>query len=492
MGIDGDIRRYLKAHSATTGAWVSKNGLVAPVGVSVEIVDILTEMHLMRNYARENHNEFTGNEFYQLVRGWITKATSTASCGAYVICMDYQPYVPHRKHAEQKRRSASRVEVRADYRSGSVFDDAGICEKVPMFVAPPVKNSPATQRVTIELLSDSESESDSDAKVEVRRGFRAPVPFDMRVVLRQRKLRSALIEYLARRMLRDQPIPGVMVFFDYNNVVQVLRSPREGTQWKLQQMKPAVFTHKLGESDLKMLFWLRVFHNHTCWVKSVDGDMLPLLLQYLKATEPERPATAPVYWIYKSWRGGKHDTGGTVNMSNLLERVHQQLKWETEELLVACILCGTDYFTKSSLFHGIGYLYILYAVQQSRAQVATLFRVAGKNNPVTQDLNDAAEAFEIIVRRIYNLRILHRNLVSSTSELDALLAEDRKEEPLPPELVELRAVVEKKKWKKMSVPTVDALDAELSSVLWHIHYWSTLELNTQVTKLDYFDRLLEL
>lgn len=500
MGIDGDIRTYLQAHSATAGAWIGGDGMVAAGGVNVEIVDILTEMHLLRNYRGDNPNEFTGEQFYRIVRSWITKARASSNVGVFVICMDYQPYVPQRKHAEQKRRAAARAsankKTRSDYRSGSLFDDAGIREKVPLFRAPPSKTQPAVQqRMTIELLSDSDSdtetEPDPDAKVEMYRGYRAPVPFDMRVVLRQRKLRSLLMEYLAIRMRRDAVIPGMMVFFDYNNVVQVLRCSRTGTSWQYQQVKPAVFTHKIGESDLKILFWLRVFHNHPCWVRSTDGDMMPLVLQYLKTTQPARSATdAPVYWIYKSWRGGKKDTGGVIRMHDLLEGLHQRLKWETEELMMACIFCGTDYFEKSSLFYGIGYLYVLYAVQQSREQVAVLFRVASKERPSVRELDEATEALQIIVRRIYNLRILHRNLVSTVSELDALAAEDRKQEPLPPSLVELQQVVEKKKWKKMSVPTEEALENELPNVLWHIHYWSTLEFNSRVTKLDYFDQLL--
>lgn len=509
MGIYREIRPYLKAHAATKKAWVGASGVVVSPDQrgAVEIVDVLTEMHPLvnKNKDRAGTRQFTGEEFYQIVRKWIVNA----HVEVYVICMDYQPRVPHRKHAEQKRRAESRAvaagaaERRANYRSGARFTDAGIEE--PIVVLDP--GTPAPRRETSTQVVDDDAK---EARGATRR-FRAAEPFDLDVVLGQRNLRSALIGYVARRMAKDQALYGVSIIFDYNNRVELLQlehTDATSGRWALRPIVTKLFQHGYGESDKKMLFWLRVFHHRPCWVRSVDGDMLPLLLQYLTSTEPARPTDAPVHWIYSSWRRGSKSTGGMINMGDLMSRLHTQLKWNTEEFVVACILCGTDYFEKNTLFRGVGYLYLLYAVQQSRKQVRVLWdyairhafddtvidgddeqKTAIARQDDTKEKAAAQGAFEVIVRRVYDLRILHRNLVALKSDMDALAADKRDDENEPRTLESLQELVQKK-WKSMKVPSRDEVDQQLHLVAWHIHYWCLAELNRKVPRLDLMERLL--
>ena len=458
MGLDSGIKKYIQEH---LDAWIptkdEKNHRV-----QVEISDILTVLHSLGNPFREWSRQFTGRELYLTIRRMVLDLIKRNGISVYIICMDYQPHVPHRKHKTQSKRSSARDIDK--YTQEVVLCDDGIRSEDTSI------SSSSSGAAAIPSTS-----MEADAKSHV---------MDLDRILATRSTRGQMWDYISQKFAKDEAIPNFLMIFDYNHKVDMLGTHKSqvaanGAQpmmWSLKSIETPLFQHRIGESDIKALFWLRVFHRYKAQVRSVDGDMLPLMLQFVKSTQPDRPAGAEVFWK-QNVASAKKTTKTLVNISRLMDLMHGQLKWNTEEFLLACILCGSDFFDKQKILAGVGILYIMYGVQQSRDDVKVLLDHC-HDHTEHDDSKQVVDAFYTIIRRIYTYRVKFARVSSLKEEMKRLAAVPRDQEP--PAMTEEELKKATKKWKRMSIPTLETVSEMTNVLLWHLHYWTFPELNHNV------------
>ncbi len=114
--------------------------------------------------------------------------------------------------------------------------------------------------------------------------------------------------------------------------------------------------HKLGEADLAILYWCRVFRARPVKVLTTDTDFMPLMVNYLMDT-PASDLNSRVIWIYekKAYVDMREFTDLVLDKSNLTPRA----------FALMCIASGSDVFIRSDQpFHGIGLDSIVHAVQR--------------------------------------------------------------------------------------------------------------------------------
>lgn len=454
----------------------------------VEVVDILTQMYLMRNH-NDNNDEFTGDHFYNIVRKKVFASFDTGKVDVYVICMDYQNHVPPQKHEEQKVRAAARA------RSAGMMDGKSIPRYHP--------KSKFGDNGVLEWNPATESFASRWA------------PFSMQRLLASRDLRSRMWMYIMSKFVADKvqyPFHQIVIDFDGRIVVHGnIKGQHDRYPLRAEQITSDRLAHHYGESDLKMLFWARVFHDHPVVFRTTDQDILALSLLYLERVQPER--TAPLLWKYHQ----KQSSKSVVDLRLLLQLMHRHLKWSAQEFVLGCVLCGTDYFKKKTLFNQVSAKVILYGVQQARAPVTGLMRIVDLQQPVPDgkhrrscreltglmfesmqptdvEVERAYPYVERVVRFIYDACLHTVQIVDDPNEetLDPQSRNelDTEDDSIVPQLDELRNDRKVAKWKSRVIPEPDEILAQTRMILWHMRYWDVAPcLSRAITEVGLMNML---
>jgi len=117
--------------------------------------------------------------------------------------------------------------------------------------------------------------------------------------------------------------------------------------------------HKLGEADLAILYWCRVFRARSVKICTTDTDFMPIMLQYIMQTGSSH-LNPFIVWVY--------ERDSFVNMKSMYD-----LMWDPsgtcglspQSFVLLCIASGNDYFIKNQYcFHGLGLDYIVGGIQR--------------------------------------------------------------------------------------------------------------------------------
>jgi len=364
MGIDTKIRKWFK-DQLCKAAFSSKSPFVGPKGVLVR--DEFTIAHRFAgNSFRQNERDpftFTGDEFYNEYMQPIKAAMQSGCFVAVVMCVDIRENVPPEKAAtERARRRVDDIEP--------IPDAAKMC------------------REGVELDG-------------------ARIRFDVRAAMRNREWRGALWRYLVRRAVRDAELGrgcALIIDMDARGPI-VIRDGRFGIDRR--------HAHGFGEADLMVIYWLTQYPNSPVLIDSIDSDFMPIVCHYLWTLD--RPRGGRVYWRY--WRQNHCD------LTMLADNIYRRWRCSSLQFMLSCILCGSDYFVKSSVLANIGFQYVFYGVQRLRF-------TGHLENIFDADEEHAADALEMVLRSIFSEFLaakadiskdqlwftLHRHGIPSTAE----------------------------------------------------------------------------
>jgi hypothetical protein len=369
MGINSELRKEVFSYPDYKDAFVQEKGAIV-ISKYARVVDFLTLMHSMRTVdpdTKELVDKFTPAHFANRVRYLIEHNNAAV----YVLCVDYQPWVPTAKHVEQKRRHESKRkgDDLPKYPTDATFVDQGI-------VVP--------------------SESPD------------PQPFSMKRLLKSRHVRTRLWDYVREKFEGMAPFSKAVIFDCNRQIYRFAIGPTGLEPRVVPDTKD--LTHRYGESDKKMIFWTRMFHDIPVVLESVDGDTMPLALQYIHMSKPKREY--PVYWYIPN----RSRNAKIVNLTLLHDRMQAGTLWTIPGFLLGCIMCGTDFCEKRSLFNFIGTKFILSALGHCSHHLHVILEFVthysvkrldetvwtDEQHEAYTDIHEALDAFTFVVRRVYN------------------------------------------------------------------------------------------
>ena len=289
---------------------------------------------------------FSGHEFYDRIIGNVRKALDDHSLNVktYVLCLDQAHYVPPEKYPEQQRRAASsaKYSVPQDpYPSEYSISDRGICDP--------------------------------------RMGHYER--FDARRLMDNKELRRKLWDFISEKLLTEAfPEDTTVIFDHYLDGALVINND---TRARMKEHR-----HDVGEGEMIALYWASVFRDRPCAIVSTDTDVLPLGMAHL-AHFPDR--SYPLYWM-------RDKSKYAINLCEVRRRLPEKTKWNTLTFLVYVVLCGSDYFEKSSVLHYVPNKIIAEGVQFAYLNGPELFAKAIYNHV----------AFRYILLVIYNCLLRDR------------------------------------------------------------------------------------
>lgn len=342
MGIKHEIVRE-DVYAMAPSCCAAYDASYAPPPSPVVMFDLTQMMYRLSKPSAENRQLMTGDELrlsfvrkLEKLHTWHAKPQPVVA-SALVVIMDKYELVPKEKAKTQqsrKSRAASAAVPILPYPKGTIVGDRGV------------------------LVPDTGAWTLLDIQRLARSGHMTPA--------------------VARYLYAAIPRQGVPVLMD---------CWAEGPMWAGETQQPrdthvTEWAHGLGETDLALLYYTRVFGSrHPIVHVNVDGDQLPLSMRYLQQHE------APVSWHWiQHWTAGprkpEHRVVDLVELHRLLsiepsneperdddptpplkrQRVPSKVldrSWQVvwsgsgrDRIDLTCLYCivfGTDYFLDKSL-----------------------------------------------------------------------------------------------------------------------------------------------
>lgn len=348
MGKHGGLRAALRSLPGVRGAFlVDGENRAGGGGGGIrdgvpcwEVVDGMTRLYglLYGSGPRSGDGGVASMTGLDLVQRWVAPIDRALRSGVsvWVEVWDQPSLVPQQKRAEQARRDAARaVQPYAD-EACLDFTEGGLCEYV--------------------MTADGRRTDQPR---------RAAFPFRLDRVLATRSLRRRLYDWLRRGLsLALWGANQGRVVLDYAcHRLYVMQMAPDGifadTVW-LEERRV------YGEADLQCALWLERAPPHVdILVNCIDTDYMLILSAWHEQRGHTR--TGRVQWVYSN-----EARGGNVylDLARFVRALQIGVGMSTGQLVVAAVLCGTDYLPK--LVPNVGDASVWAAVQRLPARTARL------------------------------------------------------------------------------------------------------------------------
>jgi hypothetical protein len=299
MGLFGNIKAWVL--SALAPLSYHKGAITMPG--AVRIVDSLNGMYHRKGPHRDN--SFTGDEAFKSFFEPILEALRGSEHMYAAVCDD-QAGVPWQKRMTQLERRSD-----DDSRSRKLAVDH------PWYVKYP-------DACTFE----------SDGLV--RPGSVVPERFLMDEIMKNSTLRKKLLDYYCGRMQNPEEIAriaeGKVVRFEYDN-----SGPWYFHCDGFTQRADMCTNH--GEYDITANRIALEYADRPIIFQTTDTDTIPLVVSLLQ----EPSMVNPVAWVF--------DGFGYVDCQRMSHDLLRATGFSADTFVLACVLCGTDYYKKTWLAH---------------------------------------------------------------------------------------------------------------------------------------------
>jgi hypothetical protein len=315
MGLETEVREWLHTFPYFS-PHIQKRCGHPPHSVVVE--DVLVRLHTFMGRFGGNFM-YTGEQLYDDIMAPAKRLFSEGNTQVYIALIDNQSIVPSRKWPTQKKRSAKR-----SFPKGETENKEGEIEEYPSDVL-----------ITMDGVVYPVS-----GKTEL---------IDIRRLIKTRNTRRVLCEFIASKLLTDDMDWRGVVLFDYADQKQgpvLSGSPGQ---------RIPDFIHPFGEADMMAAFWSWVFRDHDQLHVSTDTDWIAILSMCLSVRDD--PAHSKQIWLHQK-------PGMYINMNGMHDAI-LSAGLTTKGFILICILGGTDFHVKTTLFRGRSNRDIICALTQN-------------------------------------------------------------------------------------------------------------------------------
>lgn len=341
MGIDTAIRRFFeracpgafpKSHAASLQ---QQTDTPTARHTKVLVRDLLTRARRFRGRSGFEKTgpgrlqyQFTAKEFCDEFMADIANMVKAGTYHAIVLCIDVPENMNPDKHNEQKKR-----------------DDS---------------NGSGSYPLSFELSMSSNERFDIERLLSTR---------PLRI-----KLWNLLLEYtIARHDL-----------FAYQRIIFDFTTGPPTLVYSERVIAMDQCAHDFGEADIMCAFWASRFPHCAVVVESTDSDFIPILIAYVSHCR----RTAPLLLSYDRTNTGKSADKRIIVSVDALGRYLSDIGYHPAPFVLACILCGTDFVSKSSVTFFVPVHVVLSAMRTVTADNVT-------------DALRSVEGFRYVLERVF-------------------------------------------------------------------------------------------
>jgi hypothetical protein len=365
MGIDTKLRAHIRE---TLSARSFHQGFPNYKG-RIIIDDVLTRV---RNAMGPSFNHmFTGLELYREIMQPVRDALSSRldACG-YILLMDDHRNVPKNKNKEQEARDeASSISPYPDTKQ-YILTDEGIREFLPSLTT----TTTTTTSETSESSSSSSSSTSTTTTTTITTtsssssGLSKTEKIDIRRLFATRSLRTMVFDYVTALISQYEEFPenkfliveykmeGPQLFYtNYDRVNNIEKAQPIDTVWLQSFMNRS---HKHGEADTSIIYYTELFvSKYPIVIRTTDTDMMPLFALFEERTRLNVGGNH-IIWQYEreAW----------IDIILLIRDTCTKMKMTPKVFALLCILTGTDYYKKASVYYGFGAQKILQGVSNTQ------------------------------------------------------------------------------------------------------------------------------
>jgi hypothetical protein len=215
------------------------------------------------------------------------------------------------------------------------------------------RKAASSSKPELELFTEAATIHDDGVRM---RPGELPRPFTREQAFHSRPTRRRFYDYLLEKLKTATIPPGCTFVMDFD-----ARGPWLFESGGYTQLTG--YAHDHGEADLMTLHWLRAMRHHNIYVDTIDSDVFLATLNYMHRCgehnrsvlfrwprKVENPRCAEVKDEKKQAKGRAATTVGFVDMEKARVAIGDRL-WP---FMLACVLCGTDFYEKKSLIFRVG------------------------------------------------------------------------------------------------------------------------------------------
>jgi hypothetical protein len=420
---------------------------------TVTIEDVLVRLHtfmgMKANYL------YTGRELYEQIMAPAKRMMVAGTTRVYVALFDNQQLVPQRKWGTQKKRDAQRNVMGKKKPKAGAGGGESKEEK---------KEEEEEESIPIEGYKEDFLIHDDEGILYTVSGKKELL--DIRRLMKTREARRVLCMYIASKLMKDEFDWGSSVFiFDFADLSD---GPVMVTGGGRRERLPA-FIHFFGEADMMAGLWSWVFRDYDQVLISTDTDWIPILTLSTSRRRPD--ATSRVLLQQKP---------GMFLDIMALGLALTSIGLTAKSFLLLCILGGTDFHAKGSLFRGVAFVNIIPTLIKSASKLDKVIipveYVEDKKWPEHWEarwslyLTDNGESHGVGSCIGAVQTGIRQSIRQFEDDAKRAKAEEKKKSSEQKE----KEMAEGKKPKRKMKPRVcthDDLSGGIDSVLWNMQYW---------------------